>query len=106
MAVGDDQLAKETLRTALHEAVQQTRISEVVEILVILADLCQQQNRASEAMTLLTVTQQHAAITPDVRARAADLTQRVAATLPPDQMAAIEARAHGVTLEDLVNAYG
>lgn len=106
LAVGGDQLAEETLRTALHEAVEQTRISEVVEILVILADLCQQQNRASEAMTLLTVAQQHAAITPDVRARAADLAQRVAATLPPDQMAAIEARAHGVTLEDLVNAYG
>ncbi len=105
MAAGRYPLAEETLRAALREAFDQTRISEVVEILVILADLCQQEGRAPEAVTLLAVVQPHAAITPDVRARAGHLIQQVAATLSPAEQAAAQARAQQVTLEDLVNAY-
>lgn len=105
MAAGHYPLAEETLRTALREAFDQTRISEVVEILVILADLCQQAGRAPEAVTLLAVVQPHAAITPDVRARAGHLIQQIAETLSPTEQAAAQARARQVTLEDLVNAY-
>jgi tetratricopeptide (TPR) repeat protein len=106
LAAGDFQLAEETLRAALSEAVAQTRMPEVVETLVILADLHQRQGRLTEAMAFLNVTRQHAAITPDVRVRAEHLVEQVASELSPTQAATTLAPTSPTTLEELVNAYG
>ncbi len=102
MAAGNYLLAEETLRAVLHEAAGQTRISEVVEILVMLADLHVRQGQHQLAIMLLDVTRQHAAITPDVRERA----NRLAEQFAPELSAAARAQAPHVTLEELVNAYG
>ncbi len=105
VAAGNNALAEETLRAALHEAADQTRISEMIEVLVILADLFLRQGRLEPAMTLLNVARPHAAITPDVRQRAEHLAAQVASMLSPTQAAAALALTPHLTLEELVNAY-
>jgi predicted ATPase/transcriptional regulator with XRE-family HTH domain len=100
-ALGDDRASRHAFDEALTTALEIEMIPLALEVLVGLAALLAQEETPEQAIELLALTLRHPAAGRRTRERADRLLSELTAGLPPEVVAAAQARGQAGTLDDL-----
>ncbi len=77
-------------------------MNRLADVLYRIGDLLQRTGHSATAVEYLTFVQHHSTADDRVRREVGELLGKLAADLPPEALAAAQARGHARTLEELV----